>query len=248
MNAKGSISKSGVLVYDSYKENIIIDKYNRVFGKMRGPKLEAIRSENSEDAMTWNAFRTLQKIDPDLWLPKLFYQSFGEMRDDLVEDMKISLWKKFSPPVSYDLPERESEIDVMLENDKFVWFMEVKYKRDIEMATSRNESRNQVLRNIDIGSDYANGKDFYFSLLILDEKHSPKGVKAVKEYQSNTNTLKQFLPHRQDGLENVKGISMLKWEDMQDLFADCEGSASYEDERLLSRLAKEYLQKRIQNT
>ncbi|MDV2887476.1 hypothetical protein RYX45_20050, partial [Alkalihalophilus pseudofirmus] len=75
MNPNGSLSKSGVFIYDSYKDNIIIDKYNRVFHKMKASKLEAIRSENSEDALTWNIFRTLQKIAPELWLPALFQVS-----------------------------------------------------------------------------------------------------------------------------------------------------------------------------
>src|SRR4051812_34417210 len=114
MNSKGVISKSGVFVYNSYKENIIVDRYNRVFSKMRGSKLNAIRSENSEDAMTWNVFRTFQKIDPELWLPALFSESFQESREDIVEGMKISLWKKFSHPTSFILPEGDSEIDVML--------------------------------------------------------------------------------------------------------------------------------------
>ncbi|WP_251550840.1 hypothetical protein [Neobacillus muris] len=247
MDLRGTYTQSGVFVHNSYKDNIIIDKYNRVFGKMRGAKLEALRSENSEDAMTWNTFRTFQKIDPDLWLPKLFHLSFGEWRLDIVKDMKISLWKRFSSPVSLWVPERESEIDVMLENEKFVWIIEVKYKSDIKMSTARDEARNQVLRNIDIGSDYAKDKEFYFTLLILDEKHSPKGAKVVKEYQSNAAALKQALPHRQNGFIHVAGISLLKWVDIRDLFFTCEESAYYEDERFLSRLAKEYLQKRIPN-
>ncbi|GHH96877.1 hypothetical protein [Neobacillus kokaensis] len=235
MNPKGSLTKSGVFIYDSYKDNIIIDKYNRVFLKMRAPKLEAIRSENSEDAVTWNIFRTLQKIDPELWLPKLFQASFRKLRYDIVQDMKISLWKKFTPPAGVQNPEGPTEVDVMLENDHFVWFIEVKYKSDISMKTVHDNSRNQILRNIDIGSDYAGKKDFYFSLLILDEKYSPKGVQIIDSYKNEC----------LEAYGNLKEISLLKFEDLRNLFRFCEEQVQYEDEKYLVQLAKKDLEKRI---
>lgn len=245
MYTKGVLSKSGATIYDSYKENIVIDKYNRVFQKMRNSKLEAIRSENSEDAMTWNTFRTLQKIDPDIWLPSLFLQTFGENRSDLVDDMKISLWKKLNPPTGMPVPEGDTEVDVMLENAHYVWCIEVKFKSDISMRTTHDETRNQVLRTIDVGSHYAGEKDFYFSLLILDEKFSPKGKKVTEYYQNNLDELNLLLPHREDPLKNVKGISLLHWMDFRNIFADCEENALYEDERLLAGLAKRALEKRF---
>ncbi len=245
MNSKGSISKSGVFVYDSYKDNIIVDRYNRVFRKMRASKLDAIRSENSEDAMTWNVFRTLQKINPELWLPALFSQSFQNFREDIVKDMKISLWKRFSPPPFLVLPEGDSEIDVMLENNQFVWFIEVRYKSDISVKTTHDETRNQLIHNIEIGSDYAKHKDFYFSLLILNEKFSPKGKQLLEIYQQNPNTIMNNLPHREAGLKNLKGISLVKWEEISKLLVFCEDNAEYEDERQLARFAKIDLEKRI---
>ncbi|MCM3764389.1 hypothetical protein [Neobacillus niacini] len=245
MNSKGTLSKSGVFVYESYKDNIIIDKYNRVFSKMRVSKLEAIRSINSEDAMTWNAFRTLQKIDPEIWLPLLFQQTFQEQRCDLVENMKISLWKKLSPPVEWGLREGDSEIDVMLENDHFVWFIEVKYKSDVSMGTTHDKARNQILRNIDLGTDYSGDKDFYFSLVILDEKHSPKGIGIIEKYGNSVESVGENLPHRGGQLPNLKKISLLKWQELRDLFGYCEEHAQYEDEQLLSRLAKNDLERRI---
>ncbi|AZU61844.1 hypothetical protein [Neobacillus mesonae] len=235
MNPKGSVTKSGVFIFDSYKDNIIIDKYNRVFLKMRAHKLDAIRSENSEDAVTWNVFRTLQKIDPELWLPELFQVSFQEKRHDIIKDMKISLWKKFNQPASLEQPEGMTEVDVMLENDRFVWFMEVKYKSDISMGTTHDAHRNQILRNIDIGSNYAGHKDFYFSLLILDEKFTPKGKMLMDSYMNE-----RFLDYG-----NLKGISLITFKDVRNLFSFCEEQVQYEDEQYLARLAKKDLEKRM---
>ncbi len=241
MNPNGSLSKSGVFIYDSYKDNIIIDKYNRVFHKMKASKLEAIRSENSEDALTWNIFRTLQKIAPELWLPALFQVSFQERRHDIVKDMKISLWKKFSPPTAW----QESEVDVMLENDKFVWFIVVKYKSDISMSTVDDQRRNQILHNINIGLNYAANKDFYISLLILDEKYSPKGKQLIESYRNDFSCLLNGLPHHKQQLQNLKGISLLRLVDFQKLFSFCEEHVHYEDEQYLAKLARKDLEKRI---
>lgn len=65
------ISDTGVKVYIDYKDNIIIDKDSKVLetkadkkreeysrGRVKG--LKRFGSENSEDAKTWNLFRTLE--------------------------------------------------------------------------------------------------------------------------------------------------------------------------------------------
>jgi len=58
-------SKSGVPVYTDYKENIVVDPENRVLAwkasKDRFPQgLPRIGSQHSEDALSWNLFRSLQ--------------------------------------------------------------------------------------------------------------------------------------------------------------------------------------------
>ncbi|MFP3339210.1 hypothetical protein R0J91_14625, partial [Micrococcus sp. SIMBA_131] len=84
-------------------------------------------------------------------------------------------------------------MDVIIESEDFVWFIEAKFKSDISTKTTHNHSRNQVLRNIDIGSHYAKGKDFYFSLLILEDAMSSKGVSAVETYSRElTSNTHQF--------------------------------------------------------
>lgn len=52
VKSKGKVSKSGVFIFHSYKENIIVDKYHPIFTRMRESKLNALYSENSEDAIT----------------------------------------------------------------------------------------------------------------------------------------------------------------------------------------------------
>jgi hypothetical protein len=66
-----SQSKSGVRLYDDCRDNLIIDRYHPDLAPMRGSKRDKLRSENSEDALTWNVFRSLSQIDPGFWLPRL---------------------------------------------------------------------------------------------------------------------------------------------------------------------------------
>ena len=75
---KGKRTKSGVFVFDDFRDNLIIDRFDPVFATMRGEKINQLRSENSEDAITWNVFRSLRAIDPKLWLDGLFEIAFGK--------------------------------------------------------------------------------------------------------------------------------------------------------------------------
>jgi hypothetical protein len=51
----------GIVVWSSYlddfRDNLIIDRHDPIFASMRASKIKHLRSENSEDAVTWNVFR-----------------------------------------------------------------------------------------------------------------------------------------------------------------------------------------------
>lgn len=57
LDASYTTSAGGVRLADDFRDNLIIDRYDPVFASMRGQKLTHLRSENSEDAVTWNVFR-----------------------------------------------------------------------------------------------------------------------------------------------------------------------------------------------
>src|SRR5205823_7070799 len=71
LEVSGKFSSSGVRIADDFRDNLIIDRYDPVFVGMRASKIKHLRSENSEDAVTWNVFRSLRQIDPASWLPVL---------------------------------------------------------------------------------------------------------------------------------------------------------------------------------
>ena len=71
-----AISLSGVWEAHDFRSNLIIDRYDPVFALMRARKLKHLRSVNSEDAVTWNVFRSLRQIAPVSWLPPLWRRRF----------------------------------------------------------------------------------------------------------------------------------------------------------------------------
>jgi hypothetical protein len=134
---KGRLSPSGVLIADDFRENIIIDRHDPVFADMRASKLKHLRSANSEDAVTWNVFRSLRQIAPQIWLPVLWQRAFPAIA--CPSDLKavVKLWQSIPPPIGLldGGDEGHSEIDVVIEASTRVWFIEAKYRSDISIGT-----------------------------------------------------------------------------------------------------------------
>lgn len=244
MQVEGQYSRGGVFVADDFRDNLIIDRDDESFVSMRPKKIEHLRSENSEDAISWNVFRSLRQIDPTLWIPAMVERSFPGMQLNRTEETVVELWSEVAPPPELlaDGDEGRSEIDVILQNPEWVWFIEAKYKSDISTGTKHGPERDQVLRNIDVGSYYAAAKKFYFSLLILSESRSPKGVKAVERYR-DPDALREGLPHRADGLSNLAALGLLTWADMAAVLKVARGQAR-EEEAIFATRALEWLVER----
>lgn len=238
-------SKSGVILNTNYKDSLIIDKYNSEFKRWRERKLEQLKSENSEDAITWNVFRSFEQIDPKSWLAQLFKISFQREISYKLEFIDIHLWKKLNAPKSLPVPEGQSEIDIIIESDEFVWFIEAKYKSDISMKTTHDPKRNQVIRNIDVGLEYVKEKDFYFSLLIVNDKYSPNGLSVTNEYINSINRLMNDLPHHKHELSKLRGIGILTWQDILNIFSEVNSSAFNEFERMIAKQASTWLTSKI---
>ncbi len=118
MNPEGSHrSPSGVLIADDFRTNLIIDRYDPVFADMRASKLKHLQSVNSEDAVTWNVFRSLRQITPQAWLPILWQQAFSLL--ECPPDLKaiVRLWENIAPPLGLLAggDEGNSEVDVVIE-------------------------------------------------------------------------------------------------------------------------------------
>lgn len=239
-------SASGVRVANDFRDNLIIDRHDPVFATMRASKVKHLRSENSEDAVTWNVFRSLRQIHPTTWLPTL--TRLGLPGNHIVPDeaVTIDLWRSVTPPpnlLRYG-DEGASEIDVVIESPLWVWFIESKYRSDISVGTTTRPLRNQILRNIDVGSYYAGVRTFYFSLLIKNAEQSPLGAETVAKYADLTEPRKQLAEHRPDGLSNFRAVTLLTWSNLGTVLEVAKNSAARTEEQSYADRAIQWLDKK----
>lgn len=239
-----TISKSGVRLYDDFRDNLIIDCYHPDLAAMRGSKRDRLRSENSEDALTWNVFKSLAQVDPAFWLPLLHSKALPSApAPRLSQIVTLHLWKNVEPPPSLRLHQKgegPSEIDVIIETEFAIWFIEAKFRSDISTGTTNNATRDQIIRNLDVGSWYAGVRDFFFALLIMDEASSPKGVEILR----NCAAALPKLDHRSDGMANVKGVGLLRWADLAAILTTCAREAPRQPERAYAERAVAWLRER----
>lgn len=233
MSERFTASPSGVVIASDFRDNLIIDRYDPMFAGMRASKMKHLKSENSEDAVTWNVFRSLRQIDPQVWLPTLAGLGFNGLSLWAEDSLRVSLWQVIEPPPALIRlgDEGASEIDVVIETPFWVWFIEAKYHSDISTGTTTRPERNQVLRNLDVGSYYAGIRPFYFSLLIRTEQRSPQGVSAVQKYSDLSEPRRLLALHRPDGLANLKGVSILTWAMLSRVMSGAATSTARDDER-----------------
>jgi hypothetical protein len=243
----GQLSPSGVWVAHDFRSNLIIDRYDPVFADMRASKLKHLRSVNSEDAVTWNVFRSLRQITPEAWLPPLWRRAFPDAAAPGDFRVSVRLWESVSPPLGLlaDGDEGPSEIDVVIEAASWVWFIEAKYQSDISMGTTTRPDRDQILRNLDVGTYYAGVRRFFFSLLIISGHRSPIGVQKLQEYSDLGEARRRLAAHRPDGLTNLCAIGQLTWHELGEVLAGAEKAAEREDERAYAARAIAWLSQRV---
>jgi hypothetical protein len=244
---EGQLSPSGVWIAKDFRSNLIIDRYDPVFADMRASKLKHLRSANSEDAVTWNVFRSLRQIAPEAWVPSLWRHAFPTA--DVPADLRatVRLWESVPPPLGLlaDGDEGASEIDVVIETASWVWFIEAKYRSDISTGTTTRPQRDQILRNLDVGTYYAGVRRFSFSLLISSEQRSPIGAEKLREYSDFATARGKLATHRADGLANLHSIGQITWLKLAEVLADAEKAAPRDDERAYATRAADWLRQRV---
>jgi hypothetical protein len=243
-NSDGHLSPSGVWIADDFRSNLIIDRYDPVFADMRASKIKHLRSANSEDAITWNVFRSLRQVDPTVWLPTLWKHSFPDHNvPSDPQGATVRLWESVEPPLGLLAAgdEGPSEIDVVIEASAWVWFIEAKFRSDISSGTTVRPDRDQILRNLDVGTHYAGVRRFFFSLLISSENRSPLGMKKLEEYRTLDSVREKLAGHRADRLVNLQGIGHLTWKRMANVLQLAGGNAAREDERCYAKRAWDWM-------
>lgn len=203
-------------LHEHFRDSLLIDKFDPQLEFWRKRRLERSQSENSEDAIVWNVFRTFNQIDRQLWVEQLFYKAFQQDFSHSVEQIELKLWANIRPPKSLPIKEGKTNIDIIIESETFVWFIEAKFKTDITLDNEHHLKRDELIRYLDVGTNYSKKKDFYFSLLILDKYNSPIGFRMANDYKNYPENVKELLPHRVE-LPSLKGISVFQWKDVHSL-------------------------------
>ena len=200
-------SDTGVKVFVNFKDNLIVDPDDPViaaqarnwrYTKGMAKGCSYLGSENSEDAMMWNVFKTLEKSRPEKWFSEIFPQ-ITRAKDEPFTIPTLKFWDKFFPPMLRPFPEGETHVDLTIETSSKLIFIEAKYKADISRNTTHDPNRDQIIRNIDVGSWAAKkrAKTFYFALLTL--KTNRYSIDKLHHYKSNpSNIIDQIGSYRKD--------------------------------------------------
>jgi hypothetical protein len=176
---------SGAAVYRDYRDNFVIwpgredalAKFvNQTYGGQRH-KLRHTRSSNSEDALTWSCFDTLNEIRgaarttalTDLWA--LAFDDRPTPAAFLTGEILIG--EKYG-----EKPE-ETEVDASIDGNKVLVFIEAKLYSPMSPADPPTKPYDQIARKLRVGLKEAqrSGRDFYFILLDIAPKEILQGLK-----------------------------------------------------------------------
>jgi len=159
----------------------------------------------------------------------------------------VKRWESVPPPLGLlaDGDEGASEIDVVIETASWVWFLEAKYRGDISTGTTTRPGRDQILRNLDVGTYYAGVRRFSFALLISSDERSPVGARTIREYADFAVARGKLAAHRPDGLLNLEAIGKITWLQLAEVLDHAERAAEREDERAYATRAAAWLRQRV---
>ena len=188
-----------------------------------------VDAENRRAALTWNVFRTLELIAPTFWLRR-----FRARLDALASlepggrSLSVRLWALLPTPADRQRQEPVC-LDAIVEMDTTVYGVMTFDGSDVELGDSTLARPDAVLRVIDAVSWYAGVRDCYIVLITSDWSHTPIGSALIERYRGSRDVLQCRLPHRRDGLVNVRGIGRMTWQDVASIIRDCADSQSLTD-------------------
>jgi hypothetical protein len=80
---------------------LLIDRYTHLLEVLSERRRAALEVAGSVEQVTWNVFRSLAQIDPQLWVPPLLRRAFGRgirMGPGELEPLRLTLWEPVAPP------------------------------------------------------------------------------------------------------------------------------------------------------
>lgn len=177
---------SGAAVYKDYRDNFAIwpgreaalhEFVNQTYGGQRH-KLAHTKSSNSEDALTWSCFDTIQQLDAKS-KEKVLGSLWGLAFDDIPAPRgfltgAIYIGKK------YGVKGEETEVDASIEGQGVLVFIEAKLYSPMSPADPDNgRPHDQIARKLRVGIKEAQRthREFHFMILEIAPKEVLRGLK-----------------------------------------------------------------------
>jgi hypothetical protein len=204
--------------------------FGRASGEVSG--LPRICSKNSEDAQTWHYFSPLLSMTNSAKAARLkyfFQESFEDGVDAKLENMlpnaELLFWRGkkkrpfYPPPCDLECREENTEVDLTISMTKALVFVEAKYHSEIAERTTYCPDRDQIIRNIDVGTFYAWKKRMHFYFVLVTDLNCKKSINLLKHYKNNPQALAAKLRHRADipsRLHEIsKNLGYITWDRVQ---------------------------------
>ena len=201
-----------------------------------------VEGDTRRTALTWNMFRTLELIAPTFWLRR-FRARLGLFTtlNPGTSSLSVRLWVNLPAP-AVACSREPVHVDALIDTDTTVYGVMAFNDRDLEPGDTTAARPDAVLRVIDAVSGYAGIRDCYIALITSHQSDTPTGSALIERYRASRDGLLRRLPHRRDGLANIRGMGWMTWRDVAGIIQDCADSESLTDlERVAAGRAGRWL-------
>jgi hypothetical protein len=169
-------------------------------------------------------FRTLELVPPAFWLRRFRARLDVLSSEEPAErTLSIRMWEVL-PPSAADGRREPVTVDALIETDTAAYGVIAAAGSDLDFGDSTLARPDPILRAIDAVSWHAGARDCYVALITADRLETPIAGALIERYRGSRDVLRRRLPHRRDGLMNVRGIGQTTWQEVAGIVQDCAGS------------------------
>jgi hypothetical protein len=207
-------------------------------------------SPQSEDWVTWTAMKALARRPADEWWGSLVNLAESILKPPAVVPSRdhaphIELWPTVPSPSAYEEASRTrmaastnpewraraedpkavegyTEVDLVLDGDGYLVFVEAKLNSDISERTTYDPERNQIVRNVDCVIDQAGSRTPFFWMFVKDRAPMRLYSQLIDTYRRMPSELHRLLPHRDsDDLQAVvASLAVITWRELYPLLVE----------------------------